>query len=130
MIPFIDLKAQYRGIKTEIDGAIAAVLESADFALGSHVAAFERRFAEFCGAARCVAVNSGTSALHLALLVAGIGPGDEVITVSMTFVATTAAILYAGAKPVFVDIDPKTWTMDPALIEAAITPRTKAVLPV
>jgi dTDP-4-amino-4,6-dideoxygalactose transaminase len=130
VIPFLDLKAQYRGIKTEIDGAVAEVLESADFALGPHVAAFERRFADYCGAARCVSVNSGTSALHLALLVAGIGPGDEVITVSMTFVATTAAILYAGAKPVFVDIDPATWTMDPALIEPAITPRTKAVLPV
>ena len=78
----------------------------------------------------CLAVNSGTSALHLALLAAGVGPGDEVITVSMTFVATTAAILYSGAKPVFVDVDPDTWTMDPSLIEAAITPRTKAIMPV
>ena len=93
--------------------------------LGPEVAAFEERFAAYCGVKHCMAVNSGTSALHLALLAAGIGPGDEVITVSMTFVATTAAILYCGAKPVFVDVDPDTWTMDPNLIEAAITPRTK-----
>ena len=94
------------------------------------MAAFEERFAAYCGVKHCMALNSGTSALHLALLAAGIGPGDEVITVSMTFVATTAAILYCGAKPVFVDVDPDTWTMDPNLIEAAITPRTKAILPV
>src|ERR1700719_3597859 len=130
MIPFLDLKAQYRQIKPEIDGAIARVIESAQFVLGPEVVAFERRFAEYCGSRHCVALNSGTSALHLALLAAGIGPGDEVITVSMTFVATTAAILYCGAKPVFVDVDPVTWTMDPNLIEAAITPRTKAILPV
>ena len=89
--------------------------------------AASRRIAEF---KYCTALNSGTSALHLALLAAGIGPGDEVITVSMTFVATTAAILYCGAKPVFVDVDPITWTMDPGFIESAITPRTKAILPV
>ena len=98
--------------------------------LGPEVAAFEERFAAYCNVDHCRAVNSGTSALHLALLAAGVGPGDEVITVSMTFVATTAAILYSGAKPVFVDVDPVTWTMNPALIEAAITPRTKAILPV
>lgn len=130
MIPFLDLKAQYRQIKPEIDAAIARVIESAQFVLGPDVAAFEDRFAAYCDVEHCCAVNSGTSALHLALLAAGVGPGDEVITVSMTFVATTAAILYAGAKPVFVDVDPTTWTMDPALIEAAITPRTKAILPV
>ena len=106
------------------------VIDSAQFVLGPEVAAFEERFAAYCGAKHCMALNSGTSALHLALLAAGIGPGDEVITVSMTFVATTAAILYCGAKPVFVDVDPDTWTMDPKLIEAAITPRTKAILPV
>ncbi|QQO23311.1 DegT/DnrJ/EryC1/StrS family aminotransferase [Bradyrhizobium diazoefficiens] len=130
MIPFLDLKAQYRQIKPEIDAAVARVVSSGHFVLGPEVTAFERRFAEYCRTAHCLAVNSGTSALHLALLAAGVGPGDEVITVSMTFVATTAAVLYSGAKPVFVDVDPVTWTMDPALIEAAITPRTKAVLPV
>ena len=114
MIPFLDLKAQYRQIKPEIDAAVARAIESAQFVLGPEVAAFEERFAAYCNVAHCLAVNSGTSALHLALLAAGIGPGDEVITVSMTFVATTAAILYSGAKPVFVDVDPVTWTMDPA----------------
>ena len=130
MIPFLDLKAQYREIKPQVDAAVAGVIESAQFVLGPEVAAFEERFAAYCGVRHCVAVNSGTSALHLALLAAGVGPGDEVITVSMTFVATTAAILYCGAKPVFVDVDPDTWTMDPNLVKAAITPRTKAILPV
>jgi dTDP-4-amino-4,6-dideoxygalactose transaminase len=130
VISFLDLQAQYRQIKSEIDAAITRVIDSAQFVLGPEVAAFEERFAAYCGARYCVALNSGTSALHLALLAAGIGPGDEVITVSMTFVATAAAILYCGAKPVFVDIDHNTWTMDPNLIEAAVTPRTKAILPV
>jgi len=130
LIPFLDLKAQYRQIKPEIDAAIARAVESAQFVLGPDVAAFEERFAAYCNVGHCRAVNTGTSALHLALLAAGIGPGDEVITVSMTFVATTAAVLYTGARPVFVDVDPVTWTMNPALIEAAITPRTKAILPV
>src|SRR4051794_750944 len=130
MIPFLDLKAQYSQIKPEIDAAVARVVSSGHFVLGPEVTAFEERFAEYCRTAHCRAVNSGTSALHLALLAAGIGPGDEVITVSMTFVATTAAILYSGAKPVFIDVDTVTWTMDPGLIEAAITPRTKAILPV
>ena len=130
LIPFLDLKAQYRQIKPDIDAAVARVVSSGHFVLGPEVTAFERRFAEYCRTSHCLAVNSGTSALHLALLAAGVGPGDEVITVSMTFVATTAAILYSGAKPVFVDVDPVTWTMDPGLIEAAITPRTKAILPV
>ena len=130
MIPFLDLKAQYRQIKPQVDAAVARVIDSAQFVLGPDVAAFEDRFAAYCNVDHCRAVNSGTSALHLALLAADIGPGDEVITVSMTFVATTAAILYCGAKPVFVDVDPVSWTMNPALIEAAITPRTKAILPV
>lgn len=130
MIPFLDLKAQYSQIKPEIDAAVARVVSSGHFVLGPEVTAFEERFADYCSTAHCRAVNSGTSALHLALLAAGVGPGDEVITVSMTFVATTAAILYSGARPVFVDVDPITWTMDPGLIEAAITPRTKAILPV
>jgi dTDP-4-amino-4,6-dideoxygalactose transaminase len=130
VIPFLDLKAQYRQIKPEVDGAIARVVESAQFVLGTEVAEFEERFAAYCRAKHCIALNSGTSALHLALLAAGMAPGDEVITVSMTFVATAAAILYCGAKPVFVDVDPDTWTMDPNLVEAAVTTRTKAILPV
>jgi dTDP-4-amino-4,6-dideoxygalactose transaminase len=130
LIRFLDLQEQYRQIKPEIDAAIFRVVDSGQFVLGPAVAAFEERFAAYCGVKYCVALNSGTSALHLALLAAGIGPGDEVITVSMTFVATTAAVLYCGARPRFVDVDPDTWTMDPHLVEAAITPQTKAILPV
>lgn len=130
MIPFVDLKSQYRSIKDEIDPAVLSVLDSSQFVLGSEVRAFEDSFAEYCQAKHAVAVNSGTSALHLALLAAGIGPGDEVITTPMTFVATAAAILYAGARPVFVDIDPRSWNIDPGRIAAAITPRTKAIMPV
>ncbi len=130
MIPFLDLKAQYLGIKEEIAEAIARVLDRGQFVLGDEVAAFEREFAAYCSAAYGIGVNSGTSALHLALLAAGIGPGDEVITVPFTFVATVAAIQYAGARPVLVDIDPRTLTMAVDQIERAITPRTKAILPV
>ena len=130
MIPVVDLKAQYRSIKPDIDAAVLRVLESTQFILGDEVAAFETEFAGFCRAREAVAVNSGTSALHLALLAAGVGPGDEVITVPFTFIATVAAIQYAGARPVLVDIDPKTYTIDPALIAPAITPRTKAIIPV
>ena len=130
MIPYGDLQAQYRAIKSEIDAAILRVLESTQFILGDEVAAFEREFAAYCHAGESVAVNSGTSALHLALLACGVGRGDEVITVPFTFVATVAAVEYAGARPVLVDIDPVTYTMDPAKIEAAITPRTKVIMPV
>src|ERR1700716_3732123 len=130
LIPFLDLKAQYQEMKPEIDAAVMRAIDSAQFVLGPEVSAFEDRFSAYRNVRHCLAVNSGTSALHLALLAAGVGPGDEVITVSMTFVATTAAILYSGAKPVFVDVDPVTWTMNPSLIEAAITPRTRAILPV
>jgi dTDP-4-amino-4,6-dideoxygalactose transaminase len=130
LIPFVDLKAQYRSIKPEIDAAIARVLDSGEFALGSEVTAFEEEFAAYCQAKYAVAVNSGTSALHLALIAAGVGPGDEVITVPFTFVATVAAILYTGARPVFVDIDPESFNMDSDQIEPAITERTKAILPV
>ena len=130
MIPFVDLKAQYLSIKDEIDTAIARVLESSQFVLGDEVAAFEEEFAAYCGARYGIAVNSGTSALHLALLAAGIGPGDEVITVPFTFVATVAAIHYTGARPVFVDIEPRSYTMDVSQLEGAITERTKAILPV
>ena len=129
-VPYLDLKAQYQSIKPEIDAAISRVLDSCQFVLGPEVAAFEQEFAAYCGTSECIALNSGTSALHLALLAAGVGPGDEVITVPFTFVASVAAVDYAGAKPVLVDIDPRSFTLDPATIEAAITPRTKAILPV
>jgi dTDP-4-amino-4,6-dideoxygalactose transaminase len=129
-VPSLDLKIQYQSIKPEIDAAIGRVLESGQFVLGSEVAGFEKEFAAYCGASECIALNSGTSALHLALLAAGIGPGDEVITVPFTFVASVAAVVYTGARPVLVDIDPRSFTLDPAAIEAAITPRTKAILPV
>ena len=130
MIPLVDLKAQYRDLKLEIDAAIAGVVENAQFALGPAVEAFERDFSAYCGTTQTVAVNSGTSALHLALLAAGVRQGDEVITVPFTFVATVAAIEYADATPVFVDIDPESLTMDPAALERAITTRTRAVVPV
>ena len=130
MIPLVDLKGQYRTLKPEIDAAIGRVLENAQFVLGPAVEGFEREFSAYCGVSHTVAVNSGTSALHVALLAAGVGPGDEVITVPFTFVATAAAIEYAGARPVFVDIDPDDYTMDPSALEHAITPRTKAVIPV
>ncbi|MBH8576328.1 DegT/DnrJ/EryC1/StrS family aminotransferase [Nostocaceae cyanobacterium CENA369] len=130
MIPFLDLKAQYLSIKDEIDTAVLKVLESTQFVLGNEVTAFEQDFADYCNADDGIAVNTGTSALHLALLAAGIGAGDEVITVPFTFVATAAAICYTGAKPVFVDIDPVSYTIDVTQIEKAITERTKAILPV
>lgn len=130
MIRYVDLKSQYHSIKPEIDAAISRVLESSEFVLGSEVAAFEEEFAAYCGVPYAVGVNSGTSGLHLALLAAGIGPGDEVITVPFTFVATAAAIRYTGARPVFADIDPKTYNLDVTSIQTKITPRTKAILPV
>lgn len=130
MIPFIDLKAQYRSIKPEIDAAVARVFETGQFVLGDEVEAFEREFAAYSGASYGVGVSSGTAALHLALVAAGIGPGDEVITVPFTFVASVAAITYVGARPVLVDVEPQTLTLDPRAIEAAITPMTRAILPV
>jgi dTDP-4-amino-4,6-dideoxygalactose transaminase len=130
MIPFIDLKAQYATIRSEVHSAIQGVLESCQFTLGSEVAAFESEFAAYCRAKHAIGVNTGTSALHLALLAAGVGPGDEVVTVPFTFVATVAAIHYTGARTVFVDIDPRSFTMDADRIEAAITARTKAIIPV
>ena len=129
-VPYLDLGAQYRALKTEIDAAVLGVLDSTQFILGPEVAAFEREFAACAGVPECVALNTGTSALHLALLACGIGKGDEVITVPFTFVATVAAIEYAGARPVLVDVEPEHLTMDPERLEAAITPRTKAIMPV
>jgi dTDP-4-amino-4,6-dideoxygalactose transaminase len=114
----------------ELIRAVSRVIESGQFVLGEDGRSFENAFAAFCGTREAVAVSSGTSALQLALLAAGVGPGDEVITVPMTFVATVAAIIYIGAVPKFIDVDPTTWTMDPDQLEAAMTPRTKAVLPV
>ena len=130
MVPFLDLQAQMASIRAEVDAALKRVLDSCRFVLGPEVEAFESEFSEFVQSQHSVAVNSGTSALHLALLALGIGPGDEVVTVSMTFVATVAAIRYTGATPVFVDIEPGRYTMDPAQLEEAITERTKAILPV
>jgi dTDP-4-amino-4,6-dideoxygalactose transaminase len=130
VIPFVDLRAQHASIRQELDAAIGRVIDTCQFTLGPEVEAFESEFANYCEAPFGIAVNSGTSALHLALLAAGVGPGDEVITIPFTFVATVSAILYAGATPVFVDIDPVTFTMDPSCVEAAVTKRTKAIIPV
>ncbi|MBX5015719.1 DegT/DnrJ/EryC1/StrS family aminotransferase [Rhizobium lentis] len=130
MIPFLDLKAQYQSIKSEIDAAVLGVLASGQYVLGEEVIRLEQEFADYCNVKHAIAVNTGTSALHLSLLAAGVGPGDEVITVPFTFVATVSAICYTGATPVFVDVDPVTLTMDPAQLEAKITSRTKAIIPV
>jgi dTDP-4-amino-4,6-dideoxygalactose transaminase len=130
MIPLVDLKAQYASIKTEVDVAISEVVESSQFILGPRVEAFEADFAAYCQSRFAFGTNSGSSALHLALMAAGVGAGDEVITVSYTFVATVAAIIHTRATPVFVDIDPLTCNIDPARIEAAITPATKVIMPV
>lgn len=129
-IPFLDLRAQYASIKTEIDAAVTGVLETGQFVLGPEVAAFESEFAVFCRTTHAIGVNNGTSALHLSLLAAEIGPGDEVITAAHTFVATVAAIYYCGARPVLVDIDPRTYTMQVDALESAVTAKTKAVIPV
>jgi len=130
MIPLVDLRAQYLTIKSDIAAAIGRVLDTGQFVLGEEVEAFEQEFAAYQGAAHGIALNTGTSALHLALIAAGVGPGDEVITVPFTFVATVAAIGYVGARAVFVDIDPATFTMDVTQLEGAITSRTKAIIPV
>src|SRR5882724_3346543 len=129
-IPYLDLPGQIRSVRKEIDAAIARTLDNCSFCLGPDVVQFEKDFAKFIGAEHCVAFNSGTSALHVALLLLDIKPGDEVITTPFTFVATSWAISYVGAKPVYVDIDDATFNLDPAQIERAITPRTKALLPV
>ena len=129
-VPFLDLRAQYQSIKQEVDGAIQAVINDCAFALGKYVIEFEKNFAAFCNIKHCVAVNSGTSALHLAMLALEIKPGDEVITVANTFIATCEPISYIGAIPVLVDIDEATYTMDPAKLKAAITNKTKLIIPV
>jgi len=129
-VPFVDLRAQYAAIRDEIDAALHAVIERGAFILGEEVAAFERAFASFCGAREAVGVGNGTDALVLALKAVGVRAGDEVITAANTFVATAEAIVHAGAVPVLVDADPATYTLDAARLEAAITPRTRALIPV
>jgi dTDP-4-amino-4,6-dideoxygalactose transaminase len=130
MVPFLDLNIQYRAIKPEIDAAVIDVLESGEFVLGRAVAEFERAFSGYCGVKHAIACSSGTASLHLALAAAGIGRGDEVLTIPMTFVATASAIDYIGARPVLVDVEAQSATMDPSLIEKAIAPGTKAIIPV
>lgn len=129
-VPYLDLDAQYRAIADELWPALHRIFESNAFVLGPAVGLFEERFAEFCGTAHCVAVNSGTAALHLALLALGIGPGDEVITQANTFIATVAAIAYTGATPVLVDVVPPHYSIDCDAVRAALTPRTRAIVPV
>ena len=129
-VPFLNLKAQHQALKAEILAAVAEVLDSAAFAGGPYVAKFEEEFAAYCTTKYAIGVGNGTDALWFALLALGVGPGDEVITVANTFIATAEAITYCGAKPVFVDIDEETYNMNPALLERAITPRTKAIIPV
>src|SRR6476646_8425287 len=128
-VPMLDLRVSYAWVRDEILRVMQEVADGGTYFLGPKVAEFETAFAAYVGARHCVAVNSGTSALHLALIGAGVEPGDEVITVPMTFIATSWAISYCGATPVYVDVDPATYTMDPAQVEARITPRTKAILP-
>jgi UDP-2-acetamido-2-deoxy-ribo-hexuluronate aminotransferase len=127
---FIDLKTQYRRIKPSVDARIARVLEHGAYVMGPEVAELEQVLAKYCGTKHCVSVASGTDALMIALMALDIGPGDEVITAPFTFFASAEVIALVGAKPVFVDVDPRTYNLDPALLEAAITPRTKAVMPV
>ncbi|MDD5174587.1 MAG: DegT/DnrJ/EryC1/StrS family aminotransferase, partial [Candidatus Omnitrophica bacterium] len=129
-IPILDLTAQYKSIKTEIDAAIKKVVDSQHFILGPEVEAFENEVAAYCGTKYAVGVASGTDALILSLKALGIGPGDEVITTPFTFFATAESVSLVGAKPVFVDIDPKTYCINPELIEDKITKNTRAIIPV
>jgi dTDP-4-amino-4,6-dideoxygalactose transaminase len=129
-IPYLDIQAQYDGIRSEVLTALGEICESGRFAQGPATLDFEKKFATYCGVNHCVSLNSGTSALHLALRCLNVGPGDEVVTVSMTFIATAWAISYVGATPVFVDIDPVRRTLCPDNLEAAITSRTRAIIPV
>ncbi len=130
MIPMVDLKVQLQRLRPEIDAALSDVLDNTHFILGPNVQAFEQEAAEYLGVRHAIGCASGTDALHLALLAAGIGPGDEVITPAFTFIATAEAIRYVGARPVFVDIEPDTFNLDVAAVEAAISPKTRAILPV
>jgi dTDP-4-amino-4,6-dideoxygalactose transaminase len=129
-VPFLDIKAQYNELTPEIDQTVQAILASGGYVMGPHHKAFEAEMAEYHGVKHAIAVNSGTDALRIMMDAAGIGPGDEVITTAFTFVASTETIVQTGARPVFVDIDPATFNIDVSLIEAAITPRTKAIMPI
>lgn len=129
-IPVEDITRQYPRIKDEVEAAIAEVLPTGKYVLGSNLCAFEEEFAAYCQAKYCLGISNGTEALHLALAACGVGPGDEVITVPNTYIATVFAISYVGATPVFVDVDPVTFNIDVSQIESRITPRTKAILPV
>ena len=129
-VPLVDLKTQYQGIKGEVLSEISQVFEGMQLFLGKNVQEIESKFAAYCGTKFAVGVGSGTDALHIALRAYGVGAGDEVITVSNTFIATVEAIILAGARPVLVDIDPVTQNMDPGKVKAAITSRTKAIIPV
>lgn len=129
-VPLVDLRAQYRTIKLEIDRAIRRVVDSGHFILGPEGEALEREMAAYCGTSHAIGVASGTDALELALRACGIGPGDEVVTTALSFVATASSIAALGATPVFVDVDPMTYTLDPQLVKAALTQRTKAIVPV
>lgn len=129
-IPMVDLKAEYALLKKDILKGVTRALESAQYIQGPNVRALEEEVATYCGVRHAISVASGTDALHLALRAAGIGPGDEVITTSFTFIATASSISFTGATPVFVDIDPATYNIDPAAVAAAITPHTRAILPV
>jgi dTDP-4-amino-4,6-dideoxygalactose transaminase len=129
-VPYLDLPAQIRSLRSELDAVIARTLDNCSFCLGPDTVQFEKDFAKYCGAEHAIGFNSGTSALHIALMLLNVGRDDEVITTPHTFVATSWAISYVGAKPVYVDIDDATFNLNPALIEKAITPRTKAIMPV
>lgn len=129
-VPFVDLQSMHRSLEPELLEVFSRVLHSSTFVLGPEVKEFESAFAEYVGTSHCVALSNGTAALHLSLLALGVGPGDEVITVSHTFIATAEAISAVGAQPIFVDIDPVSYTMDPALLARAISPRTRAIIPV
>lgn len=129
-VPFLDLTLQHRELRNELSAVVERTLDRGDFILGASLEEFERAFARYCDCEFAVGLNSGTAALHLALVALGVGAGDEVITVPNSFIATVESIIYTGARPVLVDVDPDTFCMDPARFEAAITPRTKAVIPV
>jgi dTDP-4-amino-4,6-dideoxygalactose transaminase len=129
-IPLVDLKKQYQGIKEEVLAEVSQALDGMQLFLGKNVQTFESDFAAYCGTKSAIGVGSGTDALHLALVACGVGPGDEVITVSHTFIATVEAIVLTGARPVLVDIDPDTYNIDPAQVERRINKRTKAIMPV
>ncbi|HEY4777489.1 MAG TPA: aminotransferase class I/II-fold pyridoxal phosphate-dependent enzyme, partial [Candidatus Acidoferrales bacterium] len=129
-VPLLDLKSEYTELRDEVLAALDRVCQTSAFVQGEEVEAFEKEFAEFCGTKHCVALSSGTAALHLGLLALGVQPGDEVITTANTFLATAEAISYCGAQPILVDIDPATANIDANLIERAITRRTRAIVPV